>query len=129
MQFNQIWNKDKSRCGCKYPRENVCEKCYVWNPAQYARESGKQLGSIIDNPALCDEIIGTTKNILTKTNENKLICKMKNSFSLLAFLLIAKTLLITISIYCCFIKYQIKQKYLISFHDTSIKEIDIKNIS
>ena len=69
---------------------------------------------IIGNSVICDEIIETTKIIVTKTvpaksistnlNEKKVICKMKSFYILLAFLLITATMLIVASIYC-FIRY------------------------
>ena len=34
----------------------------------------------------------------------------------------------TLSTYCCIIKYQAKEKHLLSYHDASNKEIDIKDI-
>ena len=40
-------------------------------------------------------------------------------YILLAFLLIAITLLISVSIYCYLIKYQAKQKHLLPFRDTN----------
>ena len=50
-------------------------------------------------------------------------------YSLLAFSLITTALLIAASIYCYLIKYCVKQKHLLSYHDTSkLKDIDIKNI-
>ena len=49
-------------------------------------------------------------------------------YILLVFLLIAVTLLITFTIYCCFVKCQTKQRYLLLFYDASNKKIDIKNI-
>ena len=53
---------------------------------------------------------------------------MKNFYILLTPLLIAVALLIAVSIYCCIIKYQAKQKCLLPFHEARIKKIDIKNI-
>ena len=91
---------------------------------------------IIGNSVICDEIIETTKIIVTKTvpaksistnlNEKKVICKMKSFYILLAFLLITATMLIVASIYC-FIRYWEKQKHLLPFHDASIIQIEIKN--
>ena len=70
----------------------------------------------------CDEVRESydkeTKIIPTNSNEKKATCKTQNFSILLAFLLIAIPLLIAVSIYCCLIKYQIKQKHLIPFHDT-----------
>ena len=54
------------------------------------------------------------------------ICKAKNFYGLLAFLSISIALLIAVSIYCCLIKYQVKQKYLLSFHITNNKLINDK---
>ena len=38
------------------------------------------------------------------------------------------TLLMTVIVYCCWIKCQTKRKYLLTFDDASVKEIDVKNI-
>ena len=50
---------------------------------------------------------------------------MQNFNILLAFLLITIALLIAVSIYCYLIKYQAKQKHLLSFNVTNneLKEI------
>ena len=53
---------------------------------------------------------------------------MKNCYILLTSLLFAIVVLIAVSIYCCIIKYQAKQKYLLLFHEANIKKIVIKNI-
>ena len=47
----------------------------------------------------------------------KITCKIQNAYILLAFLLITIALLIAVSIYCYLIKYEAKQKHLLSFHD------------
>ena len=54
---------------------------------------------------------------------------MKNCYILLTSLLFAIVVLIAVSIYCCIIKYQAKQKYLLLFHEANIKKIVIKNIN
>ena len=64
------------------------------------------------------------KSIPTNLNK-RVICKLKNFYNLLAFLLIAKTLLIAVRIYG-FIKYQGKQKHFLPLHDVSIKKINTK---
>ena len=80
---------------------------------------------------------------LKKNHFNKKVtCKTKKLYILLPFLLI--TILIAVSIYCCFIKYRAKQNVL-PYHNTSklkkltlkvyskmksndeLKDIDIKN--
>ena len=43
---------------------------------------------------------------------------MQNFYILLAYLLTAIALLTAVSIYCYLIKYQAKQKHLLSFRDT-----------
>ena len=49
---------------------------------------------------------------------------MQNFYILFAFLLITIALLIAVIIYCYLIKYQAKQKHLLSFHftDNQLKE-------
>ena len=80
-----------------------------------------------------DEIINTTKGILTRTVSPKTVptktiptkSYSKNLDILLTFLLITIALLIALSIYCYFIKYQAKEKHLLSYHITNdiLKEI------
>ena len=55
----------------------------------------------------------------------KTACKIPNFYILLAFLLITKSFLIAIGIYCYLIKYQAKQKNLLPFHvkNNKLKEI------
>ena len=61
-----------------------------------------------DSAIMCDEVL-ESYNKKTKTirsfNEMKAICKMRNFYILLAFLLNTITLLIAVSIYCYLIKY------------------------
>ena len=92
-------------------------------------ENGKYTGSIINNSLIiCDEIIGTTKIVPANFNEIKVACKAKKFYISLVFLLITVALLIPVSI-SCYVKYQVKQKHLLSYHDTrKSKQIDIKNI-
>ena len=71
---------------------------------------------------MCDEIIEEeTKTVPTNFNEKKVVCKTKNFYILLAFLLISIALLISVSIYCYVIKYRAKQKHLLPFHVTDGK--------
>ena len=55
----------------------------------------------------------------------KVACRTQNFHILLTFLLIIIVLLITVSIYCYLIMYQVKQKHLLPFNDTNneLKEI------
>ena len=71
-----------------------------------------------------------TKSTITNSNGKKINGKTKSLYILLALLLITIALLIAVSIYCYFIKYQVKQKNLLPYHETSIKlkEIGIRNI-
>ena len=70
----------------------------------------------MDNLAImCDEVI-ESYNKEKKFNEKKATCKKQNFYILLAFSLIAISLLIAISIYCYLIKYRVKQKCLLPFH-------------
>ena len=65
----------------------------------------------------------------TNFNEKKAACKTQNFYILLAFLLITVALLTPISIYGYLIKYQARQKHLLPFHDTKLKQIYINNIN
>ena len=53
-----------------------------------------------------DEIIEET--FPTNFNEKKATCKTQNLYILLAFLLITKSLLTAVSVYCYLIKYRAK---------------------
>ena len=53
------------------------------------------------------------KEILMK---EKVICKAKNLYVSLCFLLITVALMIAVSIYCYLIKYRAKQKHLLPYH-------------
>ena len=72
---------------------------------------------------MCDETIETktvpTKSISTKASLTK--STSMDFYILLAFLLITIALLIAVSIYCFFIKYQTKQKPLLSCYYTTRK--------
>ena len=61
------------------------------------------------------------QTISTIFNEKKATWKMQSLYILLAFLLIAIALLIALSIYCYFVKYQAKKKHLLPFHNTNNK--------
>ena len=75
-----------------------------------------------DSGITCDEIIEEeTKTVTTNFNEKNVICKTKNFYILLAFLLITIALLISVSIYCYLIKYKAKQKHLLPFYVTNNK--------
>ena len=83
----------------------------MWNPATCSCEYGKYEGSIIDNSAIIYD-----ENIRNKNCSNKYYLR---KFDIkLAFLLITIALLITISIYCYFMKYQVKQKPSLPCHYT-----------
>ena len=67
---NQSWNNDKYRYESKNKRKNVFDIGYIWNPAT----CGRYVPSITDDCMItCDEIIETTKSILTKTVSAKFI--------------------------------------------------------
>ena len=70
-----------------------------------------------DSVIMCDEVI--EKRVPRNFNKKKATCKTQNLYILLAFLLITIELLIAANIYCYLIKYQAKQKNLLSFHDTN----------
>ena len=55
----------------------------------------------------------------TNFNKKKEICKTKNSYILLAFLLITTELLKAVSIYCFLIKY--REKHLLPLQNTNNK--------
>ena len=53
--------------------------------------------------------------------QKKITCKAQNFYILLVFLLITIALLKTVSKYCYLIKYQAKEKHLLSFRGTKLK--------
>ena len=61
--------------------------------------------------------------------DKNITCKAHNFYVILPFLLITIAILIAISVYYYLIKYQAKQKHLLPFHDTKLKEVDINNIN
>ena len=104
----------------------MCKKGYIWNSAKCPCENGKYLKSVADySNIVYHEIIETakvvstkiisTKSIPTNFNEKNVTCKTKCFYILIAFLLITMMFLIAVSIYCCFIKYQAKQKQLLPY--------------
>ena len=103
-------------------------KDYDWNPATRNCENGKYLANIVDDSAIiCDEVIKSCdeeiKPIPTNFNEKKNItCKPQSFYILLVFLLVTITLLIAVSTYCYMIKYRAKQKQLLPFYDTKLKQ-------
>ena len=116
---DQWWKNDKCRCQCK--NFHLCEKSYVWNPATCNCENGKYLASIMDDSVItCDEIIDVEEK---NFDEKNITCKTQNFYILLAFLLITITLLIAVSIYYYLIKYQVKQKHLLPFHNKKLKQV------
>ena len=118
---------ENDKCWCECKKSYVCEKDYVWNPATCNCENGKLQASITDDSAIiCDEIIHAQETNLDKKN---ITCKTQNLYVLLVFLLITIVLFIAVSIYYYLIKYQAKQKHLLPFHDTKLKEVDINNIN
>ena len=90
----------------------------------------KNARSIGDLVVTCNEITEETKTIQTKNTSTKTIptkCTSTNFYILLAFLLIAIVLLISVSVYL--IHHWSKQKHLLPYHDVSkLKEIDIESI-
>ena len=73
----------------------------------------------------CDEVTESydeeIKTIWKNFPETKVTCKTQDFNILLAFLLIAIALLISVGIYCYLIKYRAKQKHFLPFHDTELK--------
>ena len=76
------------------------KKDYIWNPGTCSCENGRYLASIMDDWVMtCDKIFEEeTKTVTTNFNEKNAICKTKNVYILLAFLLITITLLIAVEI-------------------------------
>ena len=76
------------------------KKDYLWNPGTCSCENGRYLASIMDDRVMtCDKIFEEeTKTVTTNFNEKNAICKTKNVYILLAFLLITITLLIAVEI-------------------------------
>ena len=76
------------------------KKDYLWNPGTCSCENGRYLASIMDDWVMtCDKIFEEeTKTVTTNFNEKNVICKTKNVYILLAFLLITITLLIAVEI-------------------------------
>ena len=138
FQINKLIENIKKayimRCKCK--KHDICEKEYVWNPSTCNCENGKYLSSIMDDLAImCDEIIdaeaksNNEETVPTNFNEKKATCKTQNFYILVAFLLITIAFLKAVSIYCYLINYQAKQKDLLPFHDTKLKQAYINNIN
>ena len=86
-----------------------------------------------DLAIICDEVITwydeEIKTIPTNFNEKNVTCKTQSFYILLAFLLITIALLIAVCIYCFLIKYKAKQKHLLPFHDTKLKQFCVGNIN
>ena len=114
---NQKWNSNKCQC--------VRKKIMFGIPQQVAAKNGKYIGSIIGDPLImCDEIIKETKKY---SNKNQTIPRKNTStvfYILLAFLLIIIALVIAVTISCCFIKNQVKERPFLPCHYTigKIKE-------
>ena len=113
----------------------VCEKnIYIGNSAC---KSGKYLENIIDNSVITwdktidaeDKFDDEETNAVTKNfNEKNAICKTKNFYILVAFLLITTALLIAVSIYCSLIKYSVKHKHFIAMLHNKLKKFCINNV-
>ena len=86
---------------------------HVWNPAPCNCENGKRDDSAIT----CDEVVESydeeIKTVPTNFNEKNITCKTQSFYILLAFLLITITWLIAVSTYCCLIKYEAKQHFIL----------------
>ena len=81
---------------------------------------------------MCDEVIESydekIKTAPTNFNEKKTTYKTQSFHISLTFLLITITLLIAVSIYCYLIKYLAKQKHLLPFGDTKLKQFCVGSI-
>ena len=92
----------------------------IWNPATSSSENAKYVESIIDNSVItCDGIMDTIKGTSTETVPAK--STLTNFYILPSFLLITMTILIAVSIYCCFLKQRTKQKHLLPYCFTNSK--------
>ena len=80
-----------------------------------------------DSVIKCDEIISVNE---VNSIEKNTSCKTQNFYILIAFLLIAITSLIDVSIYCYLTKYWAKHIHLLPFHNKkNLNNIYIDNIN
>ena len=81
----------------------------------------------------CDEVIESQdeeiKTIPKTFNEKNITCKTQSFYILLNSSLITITLLIAVSIYCYLIKYRQKQKLILPFPDSKLKQFCIGSIN
>ena len=115
-------------------KKHVWQEDHIWNSATCSCWNEKYLASIMDSVITCDKAIASyDEEIKTIPYSNKVFKKIwlvKHKISvLLAYLLIAITLWIAVSIYCYLIKCLAKEKHLLPFHDTKLKEVCINNIN
>ena len=86
-----------------------------------------------DSVIKCDEVIKLydeeIKTIPTNFNEKNITCKTQNFYILLTFLLVIITILIAVSIYYHVIKYWTKQKHLLPFLNTKLKQFCVSSIN
>ena len=88
-----------------------------------------------DSATICADVIDVDSKLSSKdgndeTKEIKRVtCKTQNFYVLLALLLITMALLIALSMCCYLIKYRAKQKHLLPFHNTKLKQGYINNIN
>ena len=103
-------------------KKHIYKKDYIWNPAICSCKNGKYLASTSDDSVImCDEIVGTTKSILTKTVPTKTVpakSYSKSFYLLLAFLLVTIALLLVVSIVLLLDKTsnKKKKKHLLPYH-------------
>ena len=76
------------------------KKDYIWHPGTCSCENGRYLASIMDDSVMTRDKFfeEETKTVTTNFNEKNAICKTKNVYILLAFLLITITLLIAVEV-------------------------------
>ena len=81
----------------------------------------------------CDEVIKSydeeIKTIPTNFDEKNITCKTQSFYILLTFLLVAITLLIAVSKCYYLIKYWTKQKHLLPFLNTKLKQFCVSSIN
>ena len=73
MQLKSKLECNKCRCESNNIKENQWKKGYLWNPATYSCENGKNKRSIDDSVVVWDEIIEETKTIPTKSTSTKTV--------------------------------------------------------
>ena len=69
------------------------------------------------------------QTIPTNFSHKNITCKTQSLYNLLAFFLITITLLIVVSTYCYLIKYRVKKKHILPFHDKKFKKFCLGSLN